>query len=72
VFRRSALIRFWKGVIGLSSTLHSKKGKSVDDASGSESGFCSDDSALLSADSYSDSDGTRKDWRLLRDVFGLF
>src|ERR1700678_3244495 len=61
VLRRSALMRFWKGVVGLSSMFRSKKGKRVDDASGSESGFCSVDSALLSADSYSDSDGTRKD-----------
>ena len=35
VLRRSAFIRFWKGVVGLSSTFRSKKGKRVDDASGS-------------------------------------
>ena len=57
VLRRSALMRFWKGVVDLSSTFHSKKGNRVDDASGSGS-----EVLLLSADSYSDSDGARKDW----------
>ena len=67
VLRRSALMRFWKGVVGLSSTFRSKKGKRVDEASGSWS-----EVSLLSAVSYSDSDGARKDWRLLRDVFDSF
>jgi hypothetical protein len=54
------LIRFRKGVDGLSSMLRSKKGNRVDDASGSGSEFCSAESSLLCADSYSDSDGARK------------
>ena len=49
----------------------SKKGNRVDDASGSESEFSSG-VLLLSADLYSELDGTQKDWWLLQNVFGSF
>jgi hypothetical protein len=56
LFKIIALMRFRKGVDGLSSMLHSKR---VDDASGSDLEFCSAESLLLCIDLYLDSDGAQ-------------